>query len=54
MMPFIRTQLGVKKVTIAVFFTSTTLVVIEALPKGRKFNQDCFFSTVLPELVKEK
>jgi histone-lysine N-methyltransferase SETMAR len=39
---------------ITVFFTSTTLIVSEALPKGRKFNHDYFISTVLPESVKEK
>jgi hypothetical protein len=38
--PFIRTQVGVQKVLITVFFTSTTLIVNEALPKGKKFNQD--------------
>jgi hypothetical protein len=51
---FVRTQLGVQKAMSALFFTSTTLIVSEALPKGRKFNQDYFISTVLPELVKAK
>jgi hypothetical protein len=39
---------------IIVFFTSTTLIVNEALPKGRKFHQDYFISAMPPELVKEK
>jgi hypothetical protein len=51
--PFVRTQLAVQKVMITVFFTST-LIGSEALPKGRKFGQDYFISTVLPELIKEK
>jgi hypothetical protein len=52
--PFVRTQLGVQKVMIAVFFTSTTPIVNEVLLKGRKLNQDYFVSTVLPEHVKAK
>jgi hypothetical protein len=52
--PFVRTWLGVHKGMITVFFTSTTLIVSEALPKGKKFNQDYFISTVFPELVKGK
>jgi hypothetical protein len=51
--PFGRTQIAVQKVMVTVFFTSTTLIVSEALPKVRKFNQNHFISTVLPELVKE-
>jgi hypothetical protein len=51
--PFVQTQPGVQKVLITVFFISTTLIGSEALPKGRKFNQDYFISTVLPELGKE-
>jgi hypothetical protein len=35
---FVRTQLEVQKVLIIVSFTSTKLIVNEALPKGRKFN----------------
>jgi hypothetical protein len=50
----VRTRLGVQKVMITVFLTSTTLIVNEALPKGRKFNQKNSISPVLPELVKEK
>jgi hypothetical protein len=38
--PFVRTQLGIQKVMITVFFASATLIVREALPKGTKFNQD--------------
>jgi hypothetical protein len=51
---FVRTEPAVQKVMITVFFTSTTLIVSEALPKGKKFNKDYFISTVLPELAKEK
>jgi hypothetical protein len=51
--PFVWTRLMVQKVMITVFFTSTTLIVIEALLKSRKFNEDYFISTVLPESVKE-
>jgi hypothetical protein len=36
------------------FFTYTTLIVSKALPKGRKFNQNYFISTMLLESVKEK
>jgi hypothetical protein len=50
--PFVRTQLVVQKVMVTVFFTSKRLIVCEALPKGRKFNQGYFISIVLPELVK--
>jgi hypothetical protein len=51
--PFVRTQPGVQKIMITVFFTSTALIVSEAFPKGMKFNQDYFISTVLMGLTKE-
>jgi hypothetical protein len=35
---FARTQRGVQKVMVTVFFTSTALTVSEALLKGKKFN----------------
>jgi hypothetical protein len=38
--PLVRTQLGVQKVMITVFFTSTTLIISETVPEGRKFNRD--------------
>jgi hypothetical protein len=46
--PFVRTQLEVQKVMITVFFTSTTLIVSEALPNGGKFNQNFFHSHCAP------
>jgi hypothetical protein len=52
--PFVRTDLGVEKVMIIVIFTYATLTVSDALPKGRKFNQETLVSTVLPELVQRK
>jgi hypothetical protein len=51
---FVRTQLEVQKNMIIVSFTSTTLIINEALPRGRKFNQIYFTSTVPPESEKEK
>jgi hypothetical protein len=50
---FIRTELGVQRVMITVCFTSMTLIINQALLKGKKSNQDYFISRVLPELVKE-
>jgi hypothetical protein len=50
----VRTQLSVQKVMTTVFVTSTALTVSEPLPKGRKFNQDYFISTMLPEQVQDK
>jgi hypothetical protein len=51
---FVRTQLVVQKVLIIVSFASTTLIVNEALPRVRKFNQIYFTSRVPTESVKEK
>jgi hypothetical protein len=50
--PFVQTQLKVEKVVVTVFCTSTTLIISEGLPKGRKFNQYYFIFILLPELVK--
>jgi hypothetical protein len=51
---FVQTQVEVQEILIFVFFTSSTLIISKALLKGRKFNQNYFISTVLPEVVKEK
>jgi hypothetical protein len=40
--PRIRQGISGQKITITIFFTSTPLLVLEALPKGMKFNQDYF------------
>jgi hypothetical protein len=39
---------------IALFFASTVVVINEALPKGRKFNQGYFAFWVLSWLMKDK
>jgi hypothetical protein len=39
---------------VTVFFTSTVLVINNALLKGRKSNQDDFVSSTLPWLMKEQ
>jgi hypothetical protein len=52
--PFVRIQLRAQKVVITVFFTFMTLILSEALPRGRNFNQDYFIAIVLSELGKEK
>jgi transposase len=49
--PYVRTQLGVQKVMITVFFTTRMLSVLEPLPKEVQFNQDFFIGAVLPGLV---
>jgi hypothetical protein len=42
------------KTMVAIFFTSTRLLVLNFIPKGTKFNQDYFIDTVLPSLYSEK
>jgi uncharacterized protein YeaO (DUF488 family) len=49
----IRSGIGTSKVMIT-FFTGTRLLVLKALPKGRKFNQDYFLEEVLPSLSLQK
>jgi hypothetical protein len=39
---------------ITIFFTSTRLLVLEARPKGAKFNQDYFVNAIFPGLYNEK
>jgi hypothetical protein len=43
-----------QKTIITIFFTSTRLLVLEALPKCMKFNQGCCVQAVLPGLSSEK
>jgi hypothetical protein len=52
--PRIKQNISVMKTTVAIFFTSTGLLVLNVLPKGTKFNQDYFIDTVLPNLHSEK
>jgi hypothetical protein len=47
-------NISAKKNIVTIFFTSTRLLVLNFLPKGTKFNQDCFIDTVLPNLYSEK
>jgi hypothetical protein len=42
-------NISAKKIMVTIFFTSIQLLVLNALPKGTKFNQDNFIDTVLPK-----
>jgi histone-lysine N-methyltransferase SETMAR len=50
----IRQGISGQKIMITIFFTSTQLQVLEALPKGVKFNQDYFVHAVLPGSFNQK
>jgi hypothetical protein len=52
--PGTRKEIGVKKVIRTIFVTNRKLLIAEYLPKGQKYNQDCFISNILPELEREK
>jgi histone-lysine N-methyltransferase SETMAR len=52
--PRTRQGIGVKKTMFPLFFTNKKLLIAEYLPKGQKYNQDDFFSDILPELEREK
>jgi hypothetical protein len=41
-------------IMVIILFTLTRWLVLNFLPKGTKFNQDCFIDTVLPNLYSEK
>jgi hypothetical protein len=43
-----------KKIMLTVFFSGERLLVMEALPKGRKFSQNYFRQSVLAALSNEK
>jgi hypothetical protein len=49
-----RHTIGAKKVMLTVFFSGERPLVLEALPKERKFNQDSFLQSVLPRVTNEK
>jgi hypothetical protein len=51
--PRIRQGISEQGIMMTIFFTSTGLLVLEALPKGMKFNQDYFIQAVLPGLSNE-
>jgi hypothetical protein len=52
--PRTKHNISAKKTMVAIFFTSTRLLVLNFLPKGTKFNQDYFIDRVLPNLYSEK
>jgi histone-lysine N-methyltransferase SETMAR len=52
--PRTRVQFGGPKTMITVFFSGTRLIVLNALPKGARFNQEYFLDWVLPKLYTEK
>jgi hypothetical protein len=47
-------QLGLKNVMLTIFFASTKLVSLNALPPGERFTQDYFINTVLTDIVHER
>jgi histone-lysine N-methyltransferase SETMAR len=52
--PFVRSGISASKVMLTVFFTGTRLLVVDALPKGRKYNQEYFIEYILPLLSRQK
>jgi ABC-type sulfate transport system permease component len=52
--PRVRHAISGQKIMIAIFFTSAPFLVLEAVPKGMKFNQDYFIEAVLLGLSTEK
>jgi hypothetical protein len=52
--PRIRQDISGHKTMITILFTSTPLLVLEALPKCTKFNQDYFIHAIFPGLYNEK
>jgi transposase len=52
--PRIRRDISGPKTMVTIFFTSRRLLVLEALPKGTKFNQDYFIDAIFPGLYNEK
>jgi hypothetical protein len=50
----IRRDISGQKAMLPMFFRSRRLLVLEALPKGIKFNQDYFIGAMIPELYNEK
>jgi hypothetical protein len=46
-------EIQAKKTNIVVFFTSTRLLILDALPHGHTFTQDYLITEVLPMLLEE-
>jgi hypothetical protein len=53
-LPRIRRDISGQKTMVARFLTSTRLLVLEALPKGTKFNQEYFIDAIFPGLYDEQ
>jgi hypothetical protein len=51
--PKARQTIGAKKTMIAIFFTARQLILLDALTKGSKFNQQYFIDDVFPDLQTE-
>jgi hypothetical protein len=52
--PGIWQDISAPKTMITIFFTFRPLVVLEALPKWTKFNQDYIIQSIFPPLYREK
>jgi hypothetical protein len=52
--PRTKQRIGAQKVMLTIFFTSTKLVSLNALPSGGRFTQNYFINTVLPDLIHER
>jgi hypothetical protein len=52
--PRIRRDISGQQNILTIFFTSRQFLVLGALPKGTKFNQDCFIDPKCPGLYNEK
>jgi hypothetical protein len=52
--PRIRRDISRQKTILTIFLTSARLLMLEALTKGAKFNQDYFIDAIFPRLYNEK
>jgi hypothetical protein len=52
--PRIRPDISTKETMLTVFFTSRKFLVLDALPKGQKYNEDYFAQKMIPELQPER
>jgi hypothetical protein len=46
--------ISIKKVMMTVFSTARQLIVLDAFPKGQKYNQEYFVQNIFPPLLNEK
>jgi hypothetical protein len=49
-----RAMRAAEKVILTIFFSGVSLITLNALPSGARFNQECFVNHILPDIFEAR